>query len=276
MSELLSTSQAARILGVATSRVRELARASGLRRAPDADGGRYHFTFQDLVVLRSARRLMDGGLRRARVHRALDRLSAEVGDRRALSELRIFADGAEVAVRDERYSWNVETGQGILDFAPQARKPRTNELEQARSRRAAGGLLTQAHAELARGIELEDADPAGAAEAYSRALDLDPGLIDAYVNLGRIAHDAGDSREAVRIFELALELSPHDPVLHFCQALALEDAFGPVPAISHYEKVIEIDPDYADAHFNLAGLYRQQGRSVDALRHYRIYKELTE
>ena len=272
MNDLVSTSQAARILGVAESRVRELARASGLRRP----GGRYRFSFQDLVVLRSARGLMERGIGRTRLQRALDRLSRQLGDRRTLSELRIFADGPSVAVRDDRNSWNVETGQGIFDFAPGRPDGRTPELDQARRQRAASAGMSEAQLEIALGLELAESDPAAAAEAYRRALDLDPGMIDAYINLGRIAHDSGDSREAVRIFELALELSPGDPVLHFCQALALEDAFGPIPAIAHYEKVIELDADYADAHFNLAGLYRHQGRGADALRHYRIYKDLTD
>jgi tetratricopeptide (TPR) repeat protein len=71
-------------------------------------------------------------------------------------------------------------------------------------------------------------------------LDLDPQLLDAYVNLGRLTHQAGDAREAARLYAL------------------------------------ELDPDFADAHFNLAGLCERLGRKADALRHYQAYKKLTQ
>ena len=56
---------------------------------------------------------------------------------------------------------------------------------------------------------------AAASSSASRALELDPDLVDAYVNLGRIAHEAGRGLEAIRLYELALERTPEDPVLHF-------------------------------------------------------------
>ena len=39
-------------------------------------------------------------------------------------------------------------------------------------------------------------------------------------------------------------------------------------AENHYKKALEIDPDYALAHFNLANLYDEQGDSPNALVHY--------
>ena len=38
--------------------------------------------------------------------------------------------------------------------------------------------------------------------------------------------------------------------------------------------VTELDPGFADAHFNLAALYEELGRGPDALRHYREYRNL--
>jgi tetratricopeptide (TPR) repeat protein len=96
------------------------------------------------------------------------------------------------------------------------------------------------------------------------------------VNLGRLRHEAGEPREAARLYHLALERTPDDPVLHFNLALALEDTRGAEAAILHYEQALALDPDFADAHYNLAGLYEQAGRGADALRHYRDYKRLAE
>ena len=58
--------------------------------------------------------------------------------------------------------------------------------------------------------------------------------------------------------------------------LLLEDTRGKDPAIKHYERALNLDPDFADAHFNLAGLCEEAGRGADALLHYHAYKKLTE
>jgi len=46
--------------------------------------------------------------------------------------------------------------------------------------------------------------------------------------------------------------------------------------VSHYDRALALDPDFADAHFNVAGLCEQLGRGADALRHYHAYKKLTD
>ena len=38
---------------------------------------------------------------------------------------------------------------------------------------------------------------------------------------------------------------------------------------------LALDPSFADAHWNLAGLLEAAGRKQDALRHYRAYEKLT-
>ena len=58
-------------------------------------------------------------------------------------------------------------------------------------------------------------------------------------------------------------------------ALALEDTKGEAAAATEYERALSLDEDFADAHFNLAGLYEKLGRGADALRHYRAYQQLT-
>ena len=137
------------------------------------------------------------------------------------------------------------------------------------------GSASEAAREFERALELEDADPLAACTAYGRALELDPDLVDAYVNLGRIAHEAGRGLEAIRLYELALERTPEDPVLHFNLALAVDDARGPAAAARHYERALELAPDFADAHYNFAALCEKLDRPRDALRHYSAYKRLT-
>jgi len=271
----LSTSDAARILGLSEARIREFVR-SGLCR-PARDGRRYAFTFQELVVLRTAAGLLAKDVPLARVRRALASLVSEIPPERPLSGLRIFADGKRVAVRDGGTAWEPETGQTLLDFGVDELAERVTELRaDAEHAQTDGDIHAQALVEFERGLDLEDDDPGGACGAYGKALELDPDLVDAWVNLGRIAHQAGSAGEAVRLYHHALERSPDDPVIHFNLALALEDARGAAPAASHYEKALELDPSFADAHFNLAALCEKLGRKADALRHYHAYKKLTE
>jgi excisionase family DNA binding protein len=272
----LSTAEAARILGLRESRIRELVRA-GVCRA-QRHGRRYAFSFQELVVLRAAQALLAQNVPLARVRRALEALAQELPEGSPLSGLRIFAAGRRVAVRTDGTAWEPETGQTRLDFDLGELARRVAELRSPASEPAPGSdePRARAQAEFELGLDLEDDDPAAACEAYGRALALDPDLVDAYVNLGRLAHEAGKASKAAELYHHALERSPEDPVIHFNLALALEDARGTGPAAAHYERALSLDPDFADAHYNLAGLCEKLGRKADALRHYREYKKLTE
>ena len=274
MERTLSTTEAARILGVKESRVREIVRAGWLR--PAGVGRRYAFGFQDLVVLRAAKGLLDARVPAARVRRALAALAREIPPGRPLSGLRIYADGRRVAVCDGAGAWQPETGQCLLDFEIDALARAADAVREADPPPARDARAAEAQRAFERALDLEDRDPAAARAAYARALALDPALADAYVNLGRLAHEAGDASEAVRLYRSALSRAPEDPVIHFNLALALEDTDGAAAALPHYERALALDPDFADAHYNLAGLCEQLGRKADALRHYRRYRDLTE
>jgi excisionase family DNA binding protein len=267
----LSTAEAARILGVREAQVRELVRA-GL--CPAARSGRrYSFSFQELVALRAAVGLLAGGVPLARVRRALQALAGDLPPDQPLSGLRIYADGRRVAVRRGDAAWEPETGQTLLDFDVADLARRVADLRPESDSQDPG---ERARVEFELGLDLEDEDPAAACDAYGRALELDPDLVEAYVNLGRLAHEAGRHAEAVHLYHLALERSPEDALIHFNLALALEDARGPAPAVAHYERALALDPEFADAHYNLAGLCERLGRGADALRHYHAYKKLVD
>ena len=74
MDRPLSTAEVTRLLGVDERRVREWVR-SGLCR-PLRHGRRYAFSFQDLVVLRAAKALLDSGVPSVRIRRAVAALEA--------------------------------------------------------------------------------------------------------------------------------------------------------------------------------------------------------
>jgi len=288
MSRHLSTREVARILGMRQDRVRALARAGpfGLLGPADASpetaarrSRAYAFGFQDLVVLRTAHELLRQGVPLARVRAALRALREQLPSDQPLSGLRIFADQGRVAVRSEGTTWLPETGQTLLDFgidelAERADSVRESATEPEFDHQARGENAVKAQQAFEHGLELEESDRESARSAYALALSLDSSMVDAYVNLSRLAHDTGDPREAARLCHLALELDADDPVIHFNLALALEDTQGIQPAMAHYRRALELDPDFADAHFNLAGLYESLDRPVEALRHLQAYRKL--
>ncbi len=267
MARPLSTSEAARLLRVSEAKLRELARAALGRRS--GRGRRWAFDFADLVVLRTAKELLERDIPLARIAEALGRIRSALPEEGALTGVRVVADGGEVAIRTDTGWVQPVTGQSGFDFAfaLDAFADDVATLPEAPPD-------DDALAAFERGLTLEDEDPAGAIAAYGEALAIDPALLDATLNCGRLVHESGDARGAVRIYREALGGGPEDPVLHFNLALALEDAQGPAAAIAHDEQAIAIAPDFGDAHYNLAGLYEALGRRADALRHYREAQRL--
>jgi tetratricopeptide (TPR) repeat protein len=274
MERPLSTAEVSNLLGLEERRIREWVRL-GLCR-PARHGRSYAFSFQDLVALRAAKALLEAKVPPARVRRAIAALVRELPADRPLSGLRIYADGKDVAVRHDGAHWQPATGQTLFDFEVDQLAELVEQVRKSAAASAAADAPSRARAAFEQALGLEEGEPAAAADAYRRALALDPDLVDAYVNLGRLTHDAGDADEAARFYHQALERSAEDPVIHFNLALALEDTSGATAAIEHYERALALDPDFADAHYNVAGLYEQSGRGADALRHYRAYKQLSE
>src|SRR5215470_19556278 len=103
MDRPLSTAEVTRLLGLDERRVREWVR-SGLCR-PARHGRRYAFSFQDLVVLRAAKGLLDANVPAARIRRAIGALARELPAGSSLAGLRIFADGRDVAVGAAGARW---------------------------------------------------------------------------------------------------------------------------------------------------------------------------
>ena len=276
-TQVFRTSEVARILSLSPIRVRTMVRA-GLCR-PGRHGRAFEFSFQDLVLLRAAQGLSKAGVPPQRVKRAMHQLTRELPSDRPLSGIRIFADGRRVAVREGHRAWNPESGQHVFVFDVDELAERSGVVLSAPKPRAQAVPGKQARSAtdwFDRGVSLESDDADGSRAAYQRAIEIDPDMSDAYVNLGRLLHDAGDLDEALRCYREALERAPDDPVLHYNFALALEDAGDMNAARMHYHEAVEIDPSFADAHFNLGRLLERIGRRSQALRHLLAYRRLTE
>lgn len=248
----------------------------GYTRPIKGGSGEYHFSFQDLVVLRSVKELVDSGVPKHKVRRAMAELVSQLPGERTLAGVRIVADGDRVVVRDGDQLWNPESGQRILDLEP-SDLPQDDDLPLIHELPGeVEGPDMSAEEWYLLGIDLESTTPAEAKGAYRKAIELDPGHVDAHLNLGRLLHEEGRLRSAHTQYRQALEASPEHPTALFNLAVSLEDLGRPMEALSSYERVIALDADYADAYFNISGIYERLGKRAEALRYLKTYKSLTD
>ncbi|MCK6548816.1 tetratricopeptide repeat protein [Myxococcota bacterium] len=239
--------------------------------------GEYRFTFQDLVLLRTAKGLVRAKLPARRVKRALTSLRRQLPSDRPLSGVQIAAEGDTIVVRDGDAKWIPESGQVLFDFgvaelaekvAPLAKK-KADAARKAESKLRAIDWFLLA-------VELEETSPHEAREAYRRALELEPDSLEARVNLGRLLHQLGQLADAEAEYRRAVELFPRDATAWFNLGVVLEDRGRLEESVGAYEIVVELEPSLGDAYYNLARLYEDLGDSVRALRCLRAYKRLTE
>jgi tetratricopeptide (TPR) repeat protein len=124
--------------------------------------------------------------------------------------------------------------------------------------------------------EMEDESPVEARRAYLQALELDPGLADAHLNLGRLEHEAGELGKAEAHYRDAVRCAPDDPTCHYNLGVLLEDRKRPDEALHAYRQALERDPDLGDAHYNLGLLLESRGRKAEAIRHLMRARQLYE
>jgi len=291
------------LLGISRTVVTALIAAGVVapRRGPRRE---YRFTFQDVVLLRTAQSLRASHVPTRHITRSLRRLQELGQPGQPPTGVRVAAAGRDVTVRDRQGQWQVDTGQFVLDFdRPDTRPERgsgramgagavlvmqrpSTRGEAARKASAPGACLPSeladpaevpqldAAAEFERGVAIEADAPDDAKVAYARALQADPMYLDAYLNLGCLLCDSGCFEEAVVLYRAALQRLPDHPVLHFNLGVALEDAGQQREALASYHACIDLAPDFADAHYNAARLHEALGDPHRAIRHYNQYREL--
>lgn len=233
----------------------------------------YRFTFQDVVLLRTAQGLHAASIPPRKILRSLKRLKAALPRELPLSGLRITAVGNDIAVRSGSTQWEAESGQLLMDFEVAPVRGAVAFLQHA----PATPVKSPGDADewFVRAEELEEAGVHAAAEAaYRRALELAPDHADAWLNLGALLCETHRCEEAVALYDRALAHCPHEPLLHFNRAVALEDQGRSLEAIAGYEACLRLSPDLADAHYNAARLHEQAGNVQKAVRHFSAYRRL--
>ena len=269
-----STREVAELLGLTTARVNSLMR-SGVVNPQRSATGKATFTFQDLVLLRTAKGLIDAKVPARRITKALQALASQLPKDRPLSAVRVQIDGDRVIVRDNLSTWEPESGQTVLDFTVRELGDKVAPLARDSVQRALRAAST-ADDLFQAALESEEIGATAEAEsAYRNAIAADSVHVSAHINLGRLRHAARALDEAERLYRRALELEPNHPTARFNLGVVLEDRGATTEAIAEYLEAARIDPRVADVHFNLARLYQQTGDQQAALRHFSRFRALT-
>jgi tetratricopeptide (TPR) repeat protein len=240
-----------RVLRLSPQVTRGLVRAGFVKPARGARR-EYRFSFQDLIVLRTARALMQAHVPAQRIRRSLDRLRRSLPESMPLSGLSISAVGDRVVVREGESRWQADSGQYLLGLDVSLAG---GELHMVEHRETAPSELASAEPAPARdwfgeALALESTDPPRALAAYRHAADEDPHNAAAWINLGRLLHLEGKTAEAEGVYRRALDQVGPDPLLLFNQGVLLEDLGKTAAALAAYQTALAEDPD-------LAGQYRR-------------------
>ena len=258
-----------KLLGLSRSTIRSLI-PSGFVTPERGPRGGWRFSFQDLILLRTAQALADARVPARRIMRSMRELRRHLPDRMPLSGLNIGAVADRVVVREGGSRWAAESGQYLLGFDGDPADGSLSVIE-----RGDAGQETGAEAWFDRAAALEAEDVEAAQAAYEQAIDIDGAYLDAYINLGRLLHDAKRLAKAEDVYRQAIKSCGDDPVLLYNLGVLLEDMKRGTEAMGAYARAVHVDPDMADAHYNLALLCEKLGKPKDAIRYMARYRVLT-
>ncbi len=262
-----------RLFGLPASAVRALARAGNIN--PVRRAGRLHYSFHDLVVLRTASALRAAKISSQRINKTLHELRSALPADSALNQLSLTALGNRIAIREGRTLRESDSGQYALALEIVEEKGRLHVIarQEAASIKGAAAPGPSAEELYADALMLEDRDPQTARSAYEAILKADPNHLEARINLGRLLHLDGRLAEAELVYRFG---GKAEPFLVFNLAVLLEDLGREPEAIVAYREALALDPQFADAHFNLARLYERAKDPKSSLRHLLAYRRMMD
>jgi len=224
------------MLRLSRSTIRTLVRA-GFVSPTRGPRNAWQFSFQDLIVLRTAQALAAANVSTRRIARSMRELRRHLPGSMPLSGLSIAADANRVVVREGAARWRADSGQYLLAFGGNPSDGTLSVLER----------------------------PAPAAEAPA-----------SHIERGSALHEAGRLDEAERAYRDGLAACGDHPLLLFNLGVVLEDLGRREDAVAVYERALAIDAEFADCHYNAALLYDALGKPQKAIRHMAQYRRLTK
>jgi tetratricopeptide (TPR) repeat protein len=285
VTELYSIRDVAKIFALQEARLRYWMQ-TGFVGASVRKGGRFFYTFQDLIGIKAAKDLLAAGLSMQQVRKNLAALREVLPDDASpAARLKICSDGDTVVALADDVVFEPRSGQVVMAFAlpalagqlaelhppapaPGTPQPIDDDPTDAHDGLSAYRCFTEACAAEERG-ELDLAE-----HLYRQALEVQPSLGAARTNLGNLCYRRGDLLAARRLYEEALEHEPDQPEARYNLGNLLDDLGETELAIAELRRVTLTAPDFADAHYNLGVLLAKVGGVHQAQRHLQRYLEL--
>lgn len=298
MIELYSIRDVSRILAVQESRLRYWTQ-TGFVGPTVRKGGRFYYTFCDLLAVKAAKDLLTTGMPLQKVRKNVDALKKALpGDTHPAARLRVCCDGETIVALHDDVAFQPIGGQIVMAFtvpsfgdhvAQVLSMPRVDpnmvspsgetdadgaphEITE-NSTEANGG--TTAYRYFVEACAAEDRGESQTAEhLFRQAIDLEPHMAAALTNLGNLIYRQGELEEARKLYDRALEHDPAQPEARYNLANLLEDLGETDLAIAELRKVCAAAPEFADAHYNLGIMLAQVGGTAQAKQHLERYLEL--
>jgi tetratricopeptide (TPR) repeat protein len=286
MIELYSIRDVSRILAVQESRLRYWMQV-GFVGPTVRKGGRFYYTFTDLVAVKAAKDLLAADIPLQKARKAVDGLRKVLpNDTHPTSKLRVCSDGETIVALADDVAFEPVGGQVVMAFnLPSFGEHISEVLAMPRVDPAAPQTVedspteancgTTAYRHFVEACAAEDRGDSQLAEhLFRQAIDLEPNMAAALTNLGNLVYRQGEVEEARRLYERALDLDPNQPEARYNLANALEDLGETESALNELRRVCAQAPEFADAHYNLGIMLAQLGGTTQAKQHLERYLEL--
>jgi tetratricopeptide (TPR) repeat protein len=124
-------------------------------------------------------------------------------------------------------------------------------------------------------LDVDESRHNAAATWYRKALEIDPNLVPALINLANIHYGKDELAEAQALYERAIGLDPDFFEAHFNLGNIYHDLGRFTEAARCYRTALHLNGHYADAHFYLAITLEKTGHSLEAKPHWRAYQSLS-
>lgn len=108
-------------------------------------------------------------------------------------------------------------------------------------------------------------DSDGAVVCFEKAIAIAPAFASAHLNLGCVLRDQGKLEAAISCFEKALSLKPDYPEVLSNYGLALWGMCQSDKALTMLQNALILNPDLVDAHINMGLIFKETGRTEEAI-----------
>ncbi len=156
-----------------------------------------------------------------------------------------------------------------IHFRAYERNRTASPLEDDPLRREIGELNAGPLPHIHRAAELERAgNIAEAVAEHERALEIDPKLVQAHVNLISLYGKLGQPAKAEAHYQTSISLDPKQADAYYNYGVLLFGRRQYAEAEKNFREAIQTNPTHAQAHHNLGFLFEQKGDLTKALAEY--------